>query len=153
MHARAADVLFYKGHEVYTVIPEATVRSAISTMARHNVGALVVLSWRRRVIGMFSERDVLWRVVHENRSPDTLVVEVMTRNPVLITPDTPIRDAMRLMTERRTRHLPVIDRDQELCGLISIGDLTKWITRDLEQHVGELASYICGSPVEVASLL
>jgi CBS domain-containing protein len=154
MQARIADVLFYKGHQVYTVAPEATVRSAVDMMARHNVGALVVLSWRRRVIGMFSERDVLWRIAHESRSPDdTLVVEVMTREPIVISPSMPVPEAMRLMTERRIRHLPVVDPEEGLTGLISIGDLTKWVTRDLEHHVGELASYICGSPVQVANLL
>jgi CBS domain-containing protein len=154
MQARAADVLSFKGHDVYSIVPESSVRAAVGLMARHNVGALVVLNWRRRVIGLFSERDVLWRVVHENRSPETLVVEVMTRDPVMIAPETPIGDAMRIMTERRTRHLPVVDGEHEVRGLLSIGDVTKWITRDLQQHVGDLASYICGgSQVEVASLL
>ena len=154
MHARIRDVLFYKGHQVFTVSPEATVRSAVDLMAQHNVGALIVLSWRRRVIGMFSERDVLWRIAHESRSPDdTLVVEVMTREPVMITPEMPVPEAMRLMTQRRIRHLPVVDPEDGLTGLISIGDLTNWVTRDLEQHVGELAAYICGSPVCVENLL
>jgi CBS domain-containing protein len=153
MRTRIADVLFYKGHQVFTITPEASVRAAVDTMAQYNVGALVVLSWRRRVIGMFSERDVLWRIAHENRSPDsTLVVEVMAREPITISPELTVPEAMRLMTERRIRHLPVVDQGGNLQGLISIGDLTKWVTRDLEHHVGELASYICGSPVDVADL-
>jgi CBS domain-containing protein len=154
MQGRIADVLFYKGTHVYSILPEVTVRAAVDMMARHNVGALVVLSWKRHVVGMFSERDVLWRIVHERRSPDTPVASVMTRDPHTILPDTSVSDAMRLMTERRIRHLPVVDQERTLQGLISIGDLTKWVTRDLENHVGELASYICGGTrVDVQSIL
>ncbi|MFT3924717.1 MAG: CBS domain-containing protein [Myxococcales bacterium] len=153
MQNRVADVLFHKGHQVYSVQPDATVRVAVDTMARHNVGALIVLSARGHVIGVLSERDVLWRIVHESRPPETLVVEVMAQDPVLISPDMRVSEAMRVMTERRIRHLPVVDRDRNLIGLISIGDLTKWVTRDLENHVGELASYICGTQVEVRTIL
>ncbi len=154
MQSRVADVLFHKGHQVYTVQPDATVRTAVDTMARHNVGALVVLSARGHVIGVLSERDVLWRIVHESRPAETLVIEVMAQDPVLILPEMPISEAMRVMTERRIRPLPVVDRERSLIGLISIGDLTKWVTRDLEHHATELASYICGgSQVEITTIL
>ena len=154
MHAHVSDVLFHKGHQVHSVQPDATVRSAVDTMARLNIGALVVLSAHRHVIGILGERDVLWRIVHESRPPDTLVIEVMAQDPVLVTPDTRVPEAMRLMTERRIRHLPVVDRDRRLVGLISIGDLTKWVTHDLEVHATDLASYICGGTrVEIATLL
>jgi CBS domain-containing protein len=153
MQSRVDDVLFHKGHQVYSVAPEATVSAAVDEMARHNVGAMVVLSSQQHVIGLVSERDVLWRIVHEKRPPDTLVVEVMAQDPVTILPDMRVSEAMRVMTERRIRHLPVVDHSKTLLGLISIGDLTKWVTRDLENHVGELASYICGgSQVEVQKL-
>lgn len=154
MQSRISDVLFHKGHQVYTVVPEAPVSAAVDRMARHNVGALVVLSSLREVIGMVSERDVLWRIVHEKRPAETLVVEVMARDPVTISPDTRVPEAMRIMTEYRIRHLPVLGAQRELQGIISIGDLTKWVTRDLEMHLGDLASYICGGTrVEVATLL
>jgi len=154
MQSCVADVLFHKGHQVHSVEPDATVRAAVDSMARHNVGALVVLSARGSVIGILSERDVLWRIVHESRPYDTLVIEVMAQDPVLIPPETRISDAMRVMTERRIRHLPVVDRERRLIGLISIGDLTKWVTHDLELHATELASYICGgAQVEIRNLL
>jgi CBS domain-containing protein len=154
MRSRIADVLFYKGRRVYCVRPQATVGDAVDAMARYNVGALVVLSTEREVIGLLSERDVLWRIVHENRPQDTLVQEIMSPEPVTISPETSVSSAMQLMTERRIRHLPVIGMAGELQGIISIGDLTKWVTHDLENHVGELASYICGgSTVEVQTLL
>lgn len=152
MQSRVDDVLFHKGHQVYSVAPEATVTVAVDTMARYNVGALVVLSSQHHVIGMVSERDILWRIVHERRPPDTMVVEVMVQDPITILPDMHVPEAMRIMTEHRIRHLPVVDQARNLLGMISIGDLTKWVTRDLENHVGELASYICGSQVEVAKL-
>jgi CBS domain-containing protein len=153
MQARIADVLSQKGRRVYCVQPGATVGAAVDTMARFNVGALVVLSEQRRVVGLLSERDVLWRIVHENRPQDTLVREIMTERPVSISQDNRVSEAMQIMTERRIRHLPVIDALGELQGLISIGDLTKWVTRDLETHLGELAGYICGTSfVEVQTL-
>ncbi len=155
MQSRISDVLFHKGPQVYCIEPEATVSAAVDRMARYNVGALLVLSSQRELIGMMSERDVLWRIVHEKRSYDeTLVAEVMARDPVTISPDTHVPEAMRLMTEYRIRHLPVIDAQRTLRGIISIGDLTKWVTHSLELHVGELASYICGGArVEVAELI
>ena len=154
MQSRVADVLFYKGHQVFSVQPDATVRTAVDTMARHNVGALIVLSERGHVIGVLSERDVLWRIVHESRPPDTLVIEVMAQDPVLVSPEMRVEEAMRVMTDRRIRHLPVVDHHHTLLGLISIGDLTKWVTRDLENHACELASYICGgSQVEITTIL
>lgn len=144
-----ADVLSNKGRKVYSISPDSTVREAVSTMARHNVGALLVLQ-ERRAIGMFSERDVLWRIVHESRPPSTRVRDVMTLDPIVIRANVRVEDAMRLMTDRRVRHLPVMEFDQ-LIGVVSIGDLTKWVTRDLEHAVGELESYIHGPYVQTVS--
>jgi CBS domain-containing protein len=142
MQASISDVLSQKGRQVHTISPRATVREAVAIMAQHNVGALVVIEGTQPV-GMFSERDVLWRIVHENRSPDTSVGEVMTPDPVLVRPSVRVGEVMRLMTTRRVRHLPVVDQ-QQLVGVVSIGDVTKWLTRDLELTVGELESYIHG---------
>jgi len=142
MQASIADVLSSKGRQVYTVSPDRTVRDAVAVMADHNVGALCVVE-DRRPVGMFSERDVLWRIVHENRSPETRVGDVMTPDPILVRPSLRIGEVMRLMTSRRVRHLPVVEK-HELVGIVSIGDVTKWLTRDLELTVGELESYIHG---------
>ena len=149
MHASVADIVSQKGREVHIVSPEASVREAVAMMAKHNIGALIVTEGGRP-IGMFSERDVLWRIVHEDRSPHTQVRDVMSRDLITVRLGTRVSEAMRVMTVRRVRHLPVIDRDQ-LVGLVSIGDVTKWMTRDLEMQVGDLESYIHGPYVQTTS--
>jgi len=145
MHGKIWDVLQTKGRTVHTILPGATVREAVDEMSRHQVGALVVMD-RARPVGMFGERDVLWRIVHERRAVETRVSEVMTRALVLVHPDMPVREAMHVMTERRVRHLPVLEH-AELVGLVSIGDLTKWMVRDLEIYADDLARYIHGPHV------
>jgi CBS domain-containing protein len=142
MEASIADVLAEKGHQVHVIAPTADVRTAVAQMAQHNVGALVVVEGPR-VAGLFGEREVLWRIVHEDRPHDTPVRDVMTHDPILVRPEMRIQDAMLVMTGRRVRHLPVVAHGR-LIGLISIGDLTKWVTRDLQLHVGELSRFIHG---------
>jgi CBS domain-containing protein len=147
MHASVTDIVSQKGREVHTITPEKTVSEAVAVMAQHNIGALVVVEGGRP-IGMLSERDVLWRIVHEARAPgDTQVSEVMTRDIITVRMSTQVSEAMRVMTARRVRHLPVLDREQ-LAGLVSIGDVTKWLTRDLESQVGDLETYIHGPYVQ-----
>lgn len=151
MHGKISDVLQTKGRTVHTISPDATVQRAVEEMALHQVGALVVVS-RSRPIGMFGEREVLWRIVHEKRAADTPVMDVMSRAIVLVRPDMPVREAMHVMTERRVRHLPVVQQ-AELLGLVSIGDLTKWVVRDLEIYADDLARYIHGPHVASLSAL
>jgi len=143
MNTRIRDILRRKGEGVYSVGPLATVIDAVNTMNDHHVGSVLVCEGGDPV-GVFSERDVLVRVVAAHRDPrQTLVRDVMTTRLYTATPDDTLLDVMRLMTDRRCRHVPVMEGDR-LLGLVSIGDLTKAIQYNLRQEVRELSSYIGG---------
>ena len=140
---RVSDVLRGKGEDVYSVGPLSTVIDAVNVMNDHHVGSVLVVE-AGQPVGIFSERDVLVRVVAATRDPrQTLVRDVMTSRLHTATPDDSLLDVMRLMTERRCRHVPVIE-GESLVGLVSIGDLTKAIQHNLRQEVQDLSSYIGG---------
>jgi CBS domain-containing protein len=141
------DLLQLKGDVVYTVTPEATVYEATSRMNQHRLGALVVVarSDARRIVGVFTERDVLRRVVGQLRYPDLVSVgEVMTADVICVTPDTTVEEAATLMQERRIRHLPVCDEDGLLAGMISIGDINAWNVQRARAEIAGLNDYIYG---------
>lgn len=126
---------------MYTVGPLATVIDAVNVMNDHHVGSVLVTD-DDHPVGIFSERDVLVRVVAAHRDPrKTLIRDVMTTRLHTATPEDSLLDVMRLMTERRCRHVPVMDGDT-LLGLVSIGDLTKATQHNLRHEVRELSSYI-----------
>ena len=140
---RVRDVLRGKGEDVYSVGPLATVIDAVNVMNDHHVGSVLVVE-AGYPVGIFSERDVLVRVVAATRDPrQTLVRDVMTTRLHTATPDDSLLDVMRLMTERRCRHVPVMEGDS-IVGLVSIVDLTKAIQHNLRQEVQDLSSYIGG---------
>lgn len=121
--ATAADLLQRKGGDVFTVEPTDTVLEAARRMHKHRVGGLVVCDSAKRMVGIFTERDILGRVVAETRPPETTrVSDVMSTNVVYCSPDTPVNECRELMSRRRLRHLPVLDKGQ-LVGLISVGDI------------------------------
>lgn len=138
---RVERLLAEKGREVVTVAPEATVHDAVKTMTERHIGALVVE--REGVpVGMFTERDVLTKIVLACRDPrQCKVEEVMSTDVVFVTPETPIREAMAIMTTRRHRHLPVME-GKNLAGLVSIGDCTRWVSRDQDFTIKHLIHYI-----------
>ena len=141
MNDPIARVLGHKGNDVVTVPPETAVLVAVLLMNDRKIGALLVTE-RQRPVGIFTERDVLVRVIAAGLDPRTTPVgEVMTRNPVTVRSDITVGQAMLLITERRCRHLPVID-GAELRGLISIGDLTSWIVRDQQRTIDDLHDYV-----------
>jgi CBS domain-containing protein len=141
MNETLAKVLETKGSDVETVSPETTVLAAVHQMNRCKIGALLVTD-RGRPIGIFTERDVLVRVVAAGLDPKTTPVnEVMTRGPVVVRPEVTVSEAMLVITQRRCRHLPVIDYG-ELRGLISIGDLTSWVVRDQQRTIEDLYDYM-----------
>jgi CBS domain-containing protein len=143
MTPRVREVLRKKGDQVYSVGPLSTVIDAVNVMNDHHVGAVLVME-SGEPVGIFSERDVLVRVVAAHRDPrQTLVRDVMTTRLHTTSPDEPLLSVMALMTERRCRHVPVME-DDALVGLISIGDITKATQRNLQQEVRELSSYISG---------
>jgi CBS domain-containing protein len=143
LNTRIRDVLRRKGEELYSVGPLATVIDAVNVMNDHHVGSVLVIE-AGFPVGIFSERDVLVRVVAAHRDPrQTLVRDVMTTRLYTTSPDETLLDVMRLMTERRCRHVPVME-DERLLGLVSIGDITKATQHNLRQEVRELSSYIGG---------
>lgn len=138
------DILTAKGAKVLSVQPDATVLQAAEIMNQHRVGSLVVLSGEQ-LAGMFTERDVLTRVVVARRDPDaTRVSEVMTTEVVCCRPHTSLDEARTVMKERRIRHLPVLEDDGRLLGLVSIGDLNAHDAKSIEVTVHMLHEYIQG---------
>lgn len=130
-----------RGGEIEAVSPGASVAAAVRQMNQRGIGSLLVMEGER-LIGIFTERDVLVRVVDAARAAAEVVVrDVMTARVLTIEPDTTVEDAMRLMTEHRCRHLPVVE-DGHVVGLISIGDLTRWLVIDQQNKIQDLEGYI-----------
>jgi len=137
------DVLNDKGHEIFSVDPEATIYSAIETMADKRIGALLVLEGGRPV-GIVTERDYARKVALEGRSSrDSKVRDIMSTRVLCVAPDRTVEDCMALMTDKRARHLPVLDH-KEVIGLISIGDLVKATIAEQQFVIDQLHVYISG---------
>ncbi|MFT3880304.1 MAG: CBS domain-containing protein [Gemmatales bacterium] len=142
--SQVSDILKSKGSNVWTIQPKATVLAAASLMNKHKIGALVVTD-AHQVLGMFTERDVLQRVVAQQRDPaKTSVADVMTTEVVCCTSDTNLDEARGAMKRRRIRHLPVVGEDKKLLGLISIGDLNAQAQAENEMTIFLLDEYIHG---------
>ncbi len=138
-----SQLLDLKGHDVYSVKPDTAVIDAIRMMAEQHVGALLVMDGKR-LAGIVSERDYARKVVLKGRSSDTTPVRDIMSTPVLtIEPDGTVDEAMRLMTERRIRHLPV-QRGASVVGVVSIGDLVKSVIEEQQHTIEDLRSYIQG---------
>jgi len=138
------DILAKKGSHVWSMGAHATVLHAAQFMREHKVGALVILE-DERIAGMFSERDVLQRVVAEGRDPAcTTIGEVMTVEVACCSPDTSLEEARGAMKNRRIRHLPVVNEDDRLLGLVSIGDLNAFQVAHQEQTIFLLNEYLYG---------
>jgi CBS domain-containing protein len=132
-----------KGTDVWSTSPDASVYDALLLLAEKNIGALLVLE-DGELVGILSERDYARKVVlHGKTSMGATVREIMVEDVITVDPQTSIRDAMALMTEKRIRHLPVIE-DKEIAGVISIGDLVKSIIADQEFTINQLENYIRG---------
>lgn len=139
-------LLHHKGYTVWHVTPETTVFDAIKLMAERNIGALLVMS-RDKLEGIFTERDYTRKVALAGKtSRQTLVKEILSPQVVTVTPEDSVEECMRLMTEHRIRHLPVL-HDDEVVGLISIGDLVNWIISAQDAMIAQMESYIAGGPV------
>jgi CBS domain-containing protein len=132
-----------KGSEVLTVSPDAPVFAALGLMAERNVGALLVVEGGR-LVGIFSERDYARKVILKGKSSkETSVREVMSANVLYVRPQHTIEECMALMTEKRVRHLPVLEGER-LVGVISIGDIVKEIIAEQEFMIEQLQNYISG---------
>lgn len=141
--ATAHDMLASKGFSVHSVPSSATVLDAVERMNRLRIGALVVME-QGKLLGMFTERDVLRRVVGERRDPQsTQVREVMTHEVVCCAPDDDADKLSGIMKDRRVRHLPVCDGD-DMLGLISIGDVNAIHATDKDAKLEYLSEYLYG---------
>jgi CBS domain-containing protein len=139
------DILADKGTDVYSISPTATVLEATIAMNSKKIGALVVKDASGRVMGIFTERDVLRRVIAEEKAPRAVRVgDVMTRDVVCCPPEADIDEASRIMRDRRVRHLPVCDGDGTLLGVISIGDLNAYHASTQEAQIHFLNEYVYG---------
>ena len=143
MDTKIQILLDRKGHEVYSIQADHTVYEAIAEMDARNVGGLIVKKGDE-VVGIVTERDYTRKVILKNRSSKEIAVEsIMSRNLVSVIPDQTVQDALTLVTEKKCRHLPVF-KDGKLDGILSIGDLVKWIIRDREFEIKVLEDYISG---------
>jgi CBS domain-containing protein len=142
--SKVQTILEQKGRTVWTVGKDVTVLQAVLLMNERKVGAVVVTEGGR-IAGMFTERDLLRRVVGEQRDPArTTVAEVMTEDVVCGSMDTPLDEASSSMKNRRFRHLPVVDDEGHLLGLVSIGDLNAYREAVQEQTIFMLHEYMHG---------
>ena len=138
------DILANKPSKVHTIRPSSSVLEAIHRMNEYGIGALVVTEGER-VVGMFTERDVLRRVVGSDRAPaDMFVAEVMTAEVATAGPKEDLDDVRATMKDRRIRHLPVCDGEGSLIGLVSMGDLNAYDTSNQQATIGLLNDYIYG---------
>jgi CBS domain-containing protein len=148
MSDHVSELLNHKGRSVITVSRTTSVLEAVSIMAEHNIGCVLVVTQSGALSGICSERDVFRKVILEKKNPaKTEVAEVMTAKRGLITvkTDTTLGECMELMTTKRVRHLPVLDDAGKLTGLISIGDVVKILMSEREQMINQLEQYIGSS--------
>ena len=139
------EILDHKGAALWTVSPDATVFEAIQMMSDKNVGALLVTD-KGKLVGVLSERDYTRKIALKGKSSkETRVREIISRDVIKATPHHSIEDCMRLMTEHRVRHLPVLDGDR-IAGVVSIGDLVNWIISAQTTTISQLETYISGYP-------
>jgi CBS domain-containing protein len=138
-----SSLLHHKASAVWTVSPETTVYDAIKLMSEKNIGALPVVA-NDRMNGIFTERDYTRKIALAGKtSRETRVDEIITRQVVTVAPDDSVEDCMRLMTENRVRHLPVLE-NARLVGIISIGDLVNWIISAQNAEIEQMERYIAG---------
>lgn len=139
----AKTLLEHKGRELWTISPAATVFEAIRLMSEKDIGALPVMEGTR-LVGIISERDYMSKVMLKGRSSkDTPVGDIMTREVVTVAPDQSVSECMNIITQFRVRHLPVVENGA-LLGIVSIGDLVRWIIATQRMTIEQLESYIAG---------
>jgi CBS domain-containing protein len=135
-------LLQVKGNVIYSISAESSVYEALEQLEDNNLGSLVVLEDNGKLDGIFTERDYARKVILKGRSSrETHVRDIMTEDPIFVTPDTKIDECMKLMTDKHIRHLPVMENGQ-LTGLISIGDLVKYIMDEKDYIIQNLEHFI-----------
>jgi CBS domain-containing protein len=140
---KVRDILKIKGTSIFSVKPAITVFEALELMVEKNIGALLV-SDEGKFVGIFTERDYARKVILKGKtSKETVIKEIMTENPVTATPDTSIDDCMKLMSAKGIRYIPVLNNG-DLVGMISIGDVVKFIIDEQRYIIEDLEHYITG---------
>jgi CBS domain-containing protein len=138
-----AQVLKHKGHTIYSIEPDLPVLEAIRSMAQFGIGALLVMQ-DARLLGVVSERDYARKVILKGRSSsDTLVRQIMSSPVWTVRPEQSVHDCMQIMTEKRVRHLPVLE-NQRVIGVLSVGDLVRAVVEEQQQTIAQLEQYIQG---------
>lgn len=142
--AKVKDIIQAKGYQIFSITPDSTVYNALVQLFEKNISALLVLDGETPV-GIFTERDYARKVVLQGKSSkDTLIKEIMTADLITIPEEATIEDAMRIMTKNHIRHLPVIN-ESGLAGIISIGDVVKFLIEEQQFIIGTLENYIKGA--------
>ena len=143
MNTSISTLLQQKSGAIFVIPATVTVAEAVREMNEHKVGAVLVMN-DQRLAGIFTERDVLRRVVGGNLDPNvTPITQVMTTEVLTVAPSTTVQQVLDLFTEKRCRHLPVVD-DGKLVGLISIGDVSRWMANQHRAEAESLRQYIAG---------
>jgi len=138
-----SDILNSKGHDVWAVKPDDTIFDSLRLMAEKGVGALLVMDGDK-LVGIVTERDYARKVILEGKSSKTTAIsEIMTEKVLCVAPERTIEECMALMTDKRARHLPVVD-DKRVVGVLSIGDLVKAILGEQQVLIDQLQHYIAG---------
>ena len=138
-----SNLLDSKGYDVLTVKPDQPVREALDNMAKVSAGTSVVMDGGE-VVGIFSERDIIRKVVLPGKNIDSVLVkDIMSSDLTTVTMESSLDQCMKLMTDKRIRHLPVL-RDKQLCGIVSIGDVVKYLIVEKDFKIKNLESYISG---------
>ena len=139
-----ASLIREKDPSLWSISPEAQVYEAIQIMADKHVGSLLVIS-QERLVGIITERDYARKVILRGKSSRlTEISEIMTSSVIFASPDDTVEDCMRIMTKMRFRYLPVLE-NEEILGIVSIGDLVKWVISAQEETIVQLQHYIAGA--------
>lgn len=135
------DILKEKGQKIYYVSPETTVYESLEKMSAYNVGSMLVME-NEKLLGIFTERDYMKKIILQNKaSKTTMIKDIMTTNPICLTPSDSVDSALSIMTKQHCRHLPIIE-ESKIIGVVSIGDLVKAKISDLDSTIKYLNDYI-----------
>ncbi len=135
------DILKEKGQKIYYVSPETTVYESLGKMSAYNVGSMLVME-NEKLLGIFTERDYMKKIILQNKaSKTTMIKDIMTTNPICLTPSDSVDSALSIMTKQHCRHFPIIE-ESKIIGVVSIGDLVKAKISDLDSIIKYLNDYI-----------